>query len=265
MQLLAEAAQNETRSLENGNEPGSDHDDRSSSLSDLDEHHATEGTDNMDRSSRDSEEEDTEAETERLEDTPQKKHIQKQVLLSGNLSNGGSAIVAEKEAAVDQTIGEEDIGRADPNGHDDEADGAPQTSDMSSLGDSAEASEPEANSTPSSKKRKRESDDDTKQSLKKVALELANHVADQKEGNTHVGSPRRVNMGEMQPTISGVEASDDEGEHSTPEEQPDDQDEPEHAIEQQDAADSNDEDVDMEDTGHEADATSSARSEEESK
>src|SRR6186713_3530218 len=74
MQLLAEAAQNESRILKDGSAEPMDHDDGSSSLSELEDRPATEGTENHNEKSSpvSEDEEDTEAETERLEESPYK-------------------------------------------------------------------------------------------------------------------------------------------------------------------------------------------------
>lgn len=263
IQLLAEAAQNESTASKNGLQASSDHDDRSSSLSDLEDRPGTEGTGTLNnKSSPVSEEEDTEAETERLETSPQKARKQRNVVLSATreLSNGSSMVhVASLDAHSTEGRGNDNHRKANS---DSVSDAMDPTSDISSLGDSAEGSAPDSPTSTSSKKRKRE-EDSTAQSLKKVAIQLANKVADRVEkAEQDTGSLLGASEnGEHR--LGGGNVSEVDGEQSTPGDQ---QDHGAHIeLREGGDADSDGEDIDMEDAGPEPETGSLARTEEEGK
>ena len=256
MQLLAEAAQNESRILKNGTTPIMDQDDRSSSLSDLDDRPATEGTDNQKSSpSPVSEDDDTEAETERVEESPYKRE-QKNILLSSNesLSNGASNNATT--ALVD------DDPKTDTNPSRNEVDEAIHISDISSLEDSGdEGSGPESPSSVISKKRKRFVDDETSTSLKKASMKLTSHAADQAAHDDDSPSPPADKI-----SVNGEQAGDiEEGSEDEEEESDHDKNEGDDvAINER--MDIDGEDADMEDAGGpEADVEQAGRNEEERK
>ena len=264
MQLLAEAAQNQSPLPGPSNAPLSEPDDRSSGLSDIDDRPATEGTDGaLERSSQLSEDEDTEAETERLEESPDKLRKHKQVLLSatGLASDRLSTPTKKLDelAPGDDLVPGIDIEvREDLN-----SDQLYPTSPMSSLEESAdERSREETPTSSSSRKRKRGEDDVADKSLKQAALQLlANQVGDEAAEEAKGSAEFVITSAEGRRTVGNGEMFEDQDEES-PQDQPEEQPE-EEEVEQEDAAESNEEDVDMEDAGVEADT--SARNEEERK
>ena len=265
IQLLAEAAQNESRNLKDEADTVNDQDDRSSSLSDLEERPAIEGDEcNHDKSSSASEEEeDTEAETERLEESPHKIRKQKIVHLGvvNNLFNGDSPSTGLGEptlpgdgTSVDK-FGKPDLAYS--------SDVPDATSEISSLEDSAaEGSPPDSPTSGSSKKRKR-TEDTTAKSLKKVAIQLANHVADSMGGHGSESTTLAATSLNGEHQVEEAEATDGEAEESAVEDQVDDDNTIAEAMDNINNIDSNDEDVDMEDAGQEPDAGPSGRNEEE--
>lgn len=258
MQLLAEAAQNQSPLPDPQHRPLAEHDDRSSSLSDIEDRLATEGTDAVpDRSSQISEEEDTEAETERLEESPDKLRQRKQVLLSAaNLVSNDTLPLIRKQntmAGDEAKAGLNADSRDGPH-----SDPLYPTSPISSLDESAgEGSEGETATSNSSRKRKRGDDETTNESLKRAAMQLlvnqvGDDAAEKVQGSaefviTSANGRQIVGSGELFEEHSG----DSPRQHLK------------NQAEQEDAVESNDEDVDMEDAGVEADT--SARNEEERK
>ena len=260
IQLLAEVAHSESTTSKNGPQAGSDHDDRSSSLSDLEDRPGTEGTGTLNnKSSPVSEEEDTEAETERLENSPQKMRKQRNVVLSATseLSNGAQTVkVVSSDAHPIEDHTDEKHRKSKSDVISDIVD---PTSDISSLGDSAEGSAPDSPTSTSSKKRKRE-EDSTAQSLKKVAIQLANKVADRVENVDQDGASLLGASENGEHRLDDGNVSEVDGEQLTPEGQV------EHGahikLRKGGDADSHDEDVDMEDAGPEPETGSLARTEE---
>ena len=270
MQLLAQAAQNESQNLKDEADAANDQDDRSSSLSDLEDRPATEGDDrNREKSSFASEEEDdTEAETERLEESPHKMRKQKIVHLglADNLTNGDSPSAAPTgtKQPGDMELGMRNFGKGNVGYSSDVPD---PTSGISSLEDSAaEGSPAESPGDRSSKKRKREEEDDTAKSLKKVAMQLANHVADNVDDHEAEPMPMIVNSTNGEHRNEDEEASDEETEESAAEDHADDENTIIEPIDNLNHIDSNDEeDIDMEDAGPEPDTGPPGRNEEERK
>ncbi|MCJ1474276.1 hypothetical protein MMC13_002934 [Lambiella insularis] len=166
-------------------------DNRSSSLSDIEERHIVEAADKLhDKSSSISEEEeDTEAETERLEVSPQKLRKHENVLFSvfQRPADSGHADTGQTVDSGNGIVGAANVSsKAKPNTvngniNDDAMD---QTSDISSLDDSAEeASRATSPSSISGRKRKRssrrnmtETDPAAVNSLKKAAGQLASSI-----------------------------------------------------------------------------------------
>ena len=261
MQLLAEAAQNQSPLPDPQSKPADEQDDRSSSLSDLEDRPVTEGTNvPPDKSTQVSEEEDTEAETERLGESPDKIRKHKKVLLNANdvASTSTSTPSKKTEDAVAganfshslNAESREDI-RSDP---------IDQTSPISSLEESGEdASGVDSPTSSASRKRKRLDDDITDESLKQAAMQLlANQVGTEAAENIKGSAEFVITSANGRRTVANGEMFEENLEDSAPE-QDEDQHE-EETVEHEDAAESNDEDVDMEDAGAEAGA--SARNEE---
>ena len=273
MQLLAEAAQNESRNIKDGADNIPDQDDRSSSLSDLEDRPATEGDDrNLEKSSSVSEGGDTEAETERLEDSPHKIRKQKIVHLgiTHNLPNGSSPSTAPVEVLEPEQLSGATLTDKFEKGNIDYSSDVPDpTSEISSLEESAaEGSPPDSPASRSSKKRKREEEeeeeeeDTTAKSLKRVAIQLANHVADSASGRGSGSTPVAAasNGGHR---VEDAEATDGEAEDSAVEDHGDDDNTVAEPLDNVNNIDSNDEDVDMEDVGPEPDTGPSGRTKEE--
>ena len=146
-----------------GNASGTDHDDRSSSLSDIEDRPQTVTNENgMVKTSPISEEAtyDTEAETERLEDSPHKNRKQLNITLSVSKRGGADGVEQEPiNLAHSSTIEEIRVPVGSSSRLPDEA--FDQTSDITSLGDSDEASASRRHSPTSlaGKKRKRSGED----------------------------------------------------------------------------------------------------------
>ena len=181
-------------------------DDRSSSLSDPEDRPIAEGIDTTQGNpSPASEDDDTEAETERLEESPQKLRKRRIVVLNaakkpieertqGNgeqwNANGNPIIHAGDRPITIPSIGQSII----------EDDGMEQTSEISSLEDTAEeASEPESPSSVAGRKRKRssreaagEKDSATVESLKRAASHLASSMSQNKSRPEIPGLPSSV-------------------------------------------------------------------------
>lgn len=139
----------------------SDQDDRSSSLSDIEERPVANGLEKVTmKSSPPLEDYDTEAETERLEESPNKMRKQQNVVLSASAQPSGTTLCVS-----DGNLGENTELRtvaavlAHKNTHRDlEDDAMDQTSDISSLEDTADdTSRPNSPAGTSGKKRKRSS------------------------------------------------------------------------------------------------------------
>ena len=177
-----------TVSFDSQHVPSATADDTSSSLSDIEDRPTNELLDeNRIRSAQVSDDEDTEAETERLDESPRKLRKQKNVVLGSTRGddNGDSATVQQSGPQKQNDTLQDgrhmnglvtgDIGFEDDQN---------PASDISSLGDSVtETSQPASPAMKAGKKRKRpdrdliESDQDvTIESLKKVAAHLASHV-----------------------------------------------------------------------------------------
>jgi hypothetical protein len=139
----------------------SDQDDRSSSLSDIEERPTTNGIekDNM-RSSPPLEDYDTEAETERLEESPNKMRKQQTIVLSASAQPSGITLCSKDENLSENTeliTGAAVMGQKNAR-RDLEDDAMDQTSDISSLEDTADdTSRPTSPAGTSGKKRKRSS------------------------------------------------------------------------------------------------------------
>ena len=167
---------------------GSDGDDRSSSLSDIEERPAIELLENNDIGSpQGPEADDTEAETERWEESPHKIRKQKHVILSSSKrhdSGSPTRLVPLSNRIKDKTL--QQVGPSNaPALRDDslELDQIDQMSEISSLGDSAtETSRPTSPVKQGIKRKRLTRDlvgsdlDITAESLKKVAAHLEKHV-----------------------------------------------------------------------------------------
>ena len=168
----------------------SDRDDRSSSLSDLEDRPATERAAILHlRSSPPPEEDDTEAETERLEESPQKHRKHQNVLLSatagiieGQTGSETRSLNKDAEPIVFALAVVEQVSGNAQNGAED---GIDQTSDISSLEDTVEGTSRQVSPTSmTGKKRKRsshgtldESDNAIVRSLKRAAVVLVTNLA----------------------------------------------------------------------------------------
>ena len=264
MQLLAEAAQNQSPLPDPQPKHTDEQDDRSSSLSDLEDRPVTEGTDvPPDKSTQVSEEEDTEAETERLGESPDKTRKHKKVLLNAN------DVASTATSTPTKTIDGVATGTNFPQSLEVEAredlpsDPIDQTSPISSLEESAEeASGADSPTSTSSRKRKRIDDVVTDKSLKQAAMQLlANQVGDKAAEDVKGSAEFVITSANGRRTVANGDMFEENPEDSAPEHD-DDQHEEEEA-ENEDAAESNDEDVDMEDAS--AEAGVSTRNEEEGK
>ncbi|KAL9122252.1 MAG: hypothetical protein Q9187_001187 [Circinaria calcarea] len=168
--------------------PRSDGDDRSSSLSDIEDRPGNELVENNHvEFPQGPEGDDTEAETERLEESPQKLRKQKHVILSSSKRHDierATSLVQSGIESKDKTL--QQVGLANASGLGDdilELDQIDQMSEISSLGDSATETSRPTSPIKQGIKRKRptrdhvESDlDATAESLKKVAAHLEKHV-----------------------------------------------------------------------------------------
>lgn len=167
---------------------GSDGDDRSSSLSDIEERPGNELLENNDIGSpQEPEADDTEAETERWEESPQKIRKQKHVILSSSKrrdSKSSTRHVRLGNGIKDKTLRQVGLPNASvPRDDSLGLDQIDQMSEISSLGDSATETSRPMSPVKQGIKRKRltrdlvNSDlDVTAESLKKVAAHLENHV-----------------------------------------------------------------------------------------
>ena len=164
---------------------GADVDDRSSSLSEIDGRPGHGGSeDSNNRSRQDSAGEDTDAETERLEDSPHKPRKHQNVVLSFSKKNSLRASEpshARNEMEIPPnprvSTGSNPESKATNEIRFD------QTSEISSLGDITENSRPASPAVRAGKKRKRSvqdeigcDQDDTTKSLRRAAANLADHV-----------------------------------------------------------------------------------------
>lgn len=265
MQLLAEVAQNQSPLPNHDLEPVIDHDDGSSSLSDPDDRLAAEVTDPvLEKSSQLSdEEEDTEAETERLEESPDKLRQQKKVLLTvpEAVSNGISTPTIRTEiVTLNGNLPEEQEMEVAEEIHSDIID---QTSPISSLDESVdEGSILGSQSSSSSRKRKREEDDSTDRTIKKAAMQMfANQLGDHAVDEVNSSTRFLISSADGPPKALSNKPFERDGE-TPPEEHPDieNQDDVEETLE---GVESNEEDVDMDDGGPELEANT--RNVEESK
>ena len=191
-------------------------DDTSSSLSDIEDRAANELLENnQDKSARPSDNDDTEAETERLEESPHKTRQHKNIILGlARVDDTSDQVLTEssnhpKQNGVLQAKRPTDKpGSRDIRFEDDPND---PTSDISSLGDTAtEISQPASPTVKAGKKRKRSSrdlidseQDVTTESIKKVVAQLANHTTHPTErpgkdepdtliSNDHVSNEKNV-------------------------------------------------------------------------
>jgi hypothetical protein len=262
MQLLAEAAQSQSALPDGKEDLNLDQDDRSSSLSDAEDNIATEDMDHdIEKSPELSEEEvDTEAETERLEDSPEKPRVQGRVYLNAikNIPNGSETSPIGEDLPM--VNGAKDLDAEDFDKKDDaHSDILDPTSPMTSLDDSDEGSAPESPSSSSSRKRKR--GQDTNNALKRVARQLLANQVGGDGANDDKGPTEFIitSAGGRQITKSSAVLDENTDDSPTNDHESKDQDLEEHI----DGADSNEEDVEMEDTAHDLDA--STRNEEERK
>ena len=257
IQLLAEAAENESRVPIDPRLEAPEQDDRSSSLSDIEDRLGTEGTDKINGKSPAASEGDTEAETERLEATPHKSRTRRKVVLSAveNASQDteiptlpGEALSAASSPAAQIAVHEAEYA-SDP---------LDPTSDMSSPGDSAEDESGLKSPTSTVSHKRKRNDESTEQSLKRAAIELATHIAD----NSDPVEPEPKTS-----ALQTAEVSEEEAEESGSEEHGKDEPAPmeiEPEVESPPAdSPQSIEDEDMEDAGAEPDAGSAARNEEE--
>ena len=266
MQLLAEAAQTQSPLPDPEPKPVNENDDRSSSLSDPDDRLVAEDTDPiLEKSSQVSEEEeDTEAETERLEESPDKPRQHKNVLLSAPErapSGAGTPIIRTGIISPSGDLPrEQDVEMADEV-HSDIID---QTSPISSLEDSIdEGSGLDSPSSSSSRKRKREDDATTDTTIKRAAMQLlANQLGNEGAEDAKASAKFIISSAGDHPKALSNEPTERNGGDTPPEEHQDlpNQDEVEEPLE---GADSLEEDVDMDDGGPELEAT--VRNEEEGK
>lgn len=157
MQLLAEAAQNQTPLSD-----VEDQDNQSSSLSDIDDNHESDAEVESEEelstqlSEGDAGEEDTEAETERLGESPDKSRVQKKVLLKANNEFVNTNVTPNKRSSspVLNGINQEGVIMEDV-----KSDILNATSPISSPADSADNTSPPISPAGSiSKKRKRRLD-----------------------------------------------------------------------------------------------------------
>lgn len=244
MQLLAEAAQNSARAPEGEDDAKeADDDDRSSSLSEIDDRGGTDESEQPDNDSvalseededvdeeeedeedeegeEDDEEEeeeqdadeveegnDTEAETERLESSPEKSRKQRKVLLRAVLEDNASS-QAEPEADDDDA---RDLDEADDKADDDieRAEGAdPPESSASTPAESV--ADQQISKTSPSRKRKRALEDETAASLKKVSVELANRVADKLNDDGEDYLPEATELANDEMLVDAEAGSGDE-------------------------------------------------------
>ena len=197
----------------------SDRDDRSSSLSDLEDRPATERTAIPHlKSSPPPEEEDTEAETERLEESPQKLRKYQNVLLSasagimeGQIRSETQSPNKEVEPRLFASAVVEQVPESAQNGAED--DSMDQTSDISSLEDTVEGiSRQVSPKSMTGKKRKRssrevlgENDNAMVRSLKRAAIDL---VSDLANDSSHLGVPKSALV--VKNEVMEDRASDDE-------------------------------------------------------
>jgi hypothetical protein len=250
-----------------------DQDDRSSSLSDLEDHLATGGTDNQGKPPplSEDEEDDTEAETERLEQTPQKSRKRKNVLLSSTnqfTERSTTPLLAEEDNEPLSSRPSDALLVDDRDQHLDPIDQSiDHNSDISSLGDyNEEISRPISPMHMPGKKRKRTSQDSqvkdedvTAESLKRVAAHLENHVADRQT------DPVALLNGDEQENDDTIE---DEGSGDDVGDWPDENPPKDEIVNNEEGAagdgnDSNGEDIDMEDINNGVEVDATARSEEE--
>lgn len=186
---------------------GVDQDDGSSSLSEPEERPIAEDIETGNRRSSDSEEGDTEAETERLEESPQKRRKQKHVILSSSkaiagkiaataVAVGGAGRISKSALHVDPSLEEISVPVSG-----DLDDAMNQISDISSFADSADdASRVLSPTTISRPKRKRSSttpeldQDPSTKPAKKMAIHHVNSIIDQQGTNGEEPALEGVNV-----------------------------------------------------------------------
>ena len=262
IQLLAEAAENESRAPIGPRIEHPEQDDRSSSLSDIEDRHGTDVTDKVNDKSLAASENDTEAETERLEATPHKLQKHRQVVLGpADEQSQETAGRSPSRLAQSQKSSPMDKPHAAEAGY--ASDALDPTSEMSSLDESAEGgSGIKSPASTSSRKRKRDADS-TVHSLKQAAFELASHIADQSdpiEPETETGGPAYERAGAIETADVSEEEAEMSGDERTKERTA-----PIEAEQEASTPRSAEEDEDIEDADPEPDAKSTARSEEECK
>lgn len=184
-------SESKTDDLKHTSGLGSETDDRSSSLSDVEDRVGNEMIDPISTDSKhEAEAEGSEAETERLDESPQKNRKHKTIILTTSKRDmNGDHTVPEALIRTDELV---ELPKSDftaglaTNGIGFENGPIDPTSDMSSLADSAtEISRPVSPNSRGSRKRKRQSSGDpsesehdlTAESLKEVTVHLANHVS----------------------------------------------------------------------------------------
>ena len=268
IQLLAEAAQNEARLLIDPQLKGpiEEPDDRSSSLSDIEDRLGPDAP--TDKAPSKSPEptvdngNDTEAETEHLQPTPYKSRISRTIVMSESGDQGSQEPEPSSTAAV-EGAGSPDSSPAAKPGSADASDAPSPTSEMSSLEDSgASVGTSKSPMSDSGRKRKRSTGegDVTAQSLKRAAMELATQIADHSDpAEPEEKTETVLNHGAI------ITADVSEVEMSENEEQGKEVVEAVEAEPEVDSPRSTEEDDAAEEAAAEADPTSTARNEEESR
>ncbi len=265
IQLLAEVAQNQEKLPEHVDTQEVDMEDRSSSLSDIEDRTAVEEANAQDvESSQVSEGEETEAETEQYDNSPEKRLHRMQLSAANSLLTGISAAsMAARTQSVeeDDVLGteEEDNGRLDQ--RDDVMD---QISDISSLSESPEPDMSRSASPSSSPlKRKRSSisypDDDAEDETERLAKKVT--TSRTSSGSDRHNVAHAANQVEV--TTEQEEQSPGDDEESGAEEDIDVTATEVAREEPVDIANSPPDDGDMDDAGAAADVDASARTEEE--
>ena len=257
IQLLAEAAENESRVPIDLKIAVIDQDDRSSSLSDIEDRHVIENnTEEATNKSPAPSDDDTEAETERLEATPHK--LGKQKVLVNNAEVNSQDPTAEKEPSPTSSMPE----KAGAIEAEYASDGLDPSSEMSSLEDLGEEGSGSKSPTSTSSRKRKRGEDDTAPLLKKAAMELEAHMAEHSDPIERDAKADDAGYDHHE-AIETADVSEDEAEESQSEEHRK-EDTSHMEIEPEAESPQSVEDEDMEDAGVEADAGSAARSEEES-
>ena len=202
---------------------GADADDRSSSLSEIEGrlgHESSEDNTNN-RSRQPSEAEDTDAETERLEDSPQKPRKHQNVVLSfGKKNSLRASETVNARSATDMLL--QPKTSIDPNADTNDSNEIQfdQTSEITSLGDTTENSRTASPATKTRKKRKRyiqdetgSDQDGTTKSLRRAAASLATHVNQSAEQSevpkpASTGTDSHLNNGYNKDNLGNVDGDE---------------------------------------------------------